>query len=110
MTFKSIVIGMIERDSQKWIEKLLDRFGIEYKWVTVSAGAVTLEKDTVGYVYSCKARVTLERYNYADIEVGGAVDNMGMYHSVIWDAKHQIIWMAVEKTREALGITEFKVA
>ena len=110
MTYKKIVEGCIERDSDKWIGKLLDDAGIKFHWT--ATGNVVLEKREKpmdGFYYTCPIDITLNGYVHARVEVGGTVDDSGIYHSVVWDDKHNIIWMSVSTTRDELGITEFKL-
>lgn len=110
MTYKKIVYGMIDRDSRQWVEKVLKDHGIEYKWVSALTEVKTEPDKDMGFLYECAIEITLEKCIHKTVIVGGVVDEYAIHHSVIWNEKRQIIWMAVEKTREALGITEFKVA
>lgn len=109
MTYKKIVEGLVERDSRDWVEKLLCEMNIPYKYIFVDVAELEKDKDNPYWIYyTCKTDVYLSDYEYKHIEVGGTVDSMGVSHSVIWNANRKIIWMSVEKTRQDLGITEFK--
>lgn len=111
MTYKAVVAGMLERDSSKWIDKLLKEHGIKFNFTCSEIEELTQEKDDI--YYTCKTTIYGSKYSILPVSVyvGGVVNERGIYHSVVWKNKeHDICWMAVEKTREELGITEFKIA
>lgn len=111
MTYKAVVAGMLERDSSKWIEKLLKEHNIVFSFAVSEIEELTQEKDDI--YYTCKTTIYGSKYSIIPVlvYVGGVVNERGIYHSVVWKNKeHDICWMAVEKTREELGITEFKIA
>ena len=111
MTYKAVVAGMLERDSSKWIDKLLKEHGIKFNFTCSEIEELTQEKDNI--YYTCKTTIYGSKYSILPVSVyvGGVVNERGIYYSVVWKNKeHDICWMAVEKTREELGITEFKIA
>lgn len=111
MTYKAVVAGMLERDSSKWIEKLLKEHNIVFSFAVSEIEELTQEKDDI--YYTCKTTIYGTKYSIIPVSVyvGGVVNERGIYHSVVWKNKeHDICWMSVEKTREELGIKEFKIA
>ena len=108
MTYKAIVDGLIRRDSMEWVEGLLKESGIAYKWVHDCGVNFEPEKEQI--LYDILLEIVLPDYATVYVRVGGTVSDVGIFHSVIWDREHEIIWMSVEKTRDALGIEEFKIA
>ena len=110
ITYKSIVTAMIEKDSQNWVERLLEKNNIEFKWTETRI--TELEYNNHDYLYGCNVKIVLPNYKRVVLEIGGAVDDiLGISHSVIWsEDRNQIIWMNQKKTREQLGIEEFKIA
>lgn len=110
MTYKSIVTAMIEKDSQNWIEGLLGKHDIEFRWTETEIKELKYNK--YDYLYVCNVKVIFPNYKRVVLEVGGTVDDiLGICHSVIWNEDgNQIVWMNQEKTREQLGIEEFKIA
>lgn len=112
MTYKKIVYGLIERDSQRWLEKLLDENGIEYLYTSIKDVSTEARKNKMlGRYYHCNIRITLDYLTDKTVQIGGVIDEYGVYHSVIRDPDDimKIYWMAVEDTRKELGITEFKL-
>ena len=109
-TYKSIVVGLLETDSWEWVERLLKANGIEFKWSNPEIKEI--EYHNGHYTYGCYVRITLPDYHKVTLEVGGAVDDLiGISHSVIWNEnRSKILWMSQRKTREQLGIEEFKIA
>ena len=112
MTYKQIVDGFLQRDSQKWVEKLLNDAGIKYKF-TETASAELEKHDAAkyfGFYYTVPVKIYKENYIKKTVLVGGTVGETGIYHSVVWSEMKEILWMSVESTRKDLGITEFKLS
>ena len=114
MTYKKIVAMMVEEDARKWLEKVLAEHGYESRYVFVEDGGATFESDkdmdTFRWAVKLTVRFKKDPGNYY-FEIGGTVDDFcGIFHSVIWNRKHDILWMSVKQTREQLGIKEFKIA
>lgn len=110
MTYKAIVRNMIRHESEKWVQKLLAEYNIEHKFTTV--GCIEMENDKEkDVIYWTTGIGVWVPGGYVTLEVGGTADDiLGICKSVIWDEKHNIIWMGAKETREQLGITEFKIA
>lgn len=110
MTFKKIVAGLVGRSADRWVRDLIGEGNFDW----TSTGSVSFDLDgTVGNTYTVEIEVVAKQgysYKKTKLFVGGSVDEYNIYNSVIWDANHNIIWMSVEKTREDLGITEFKIS
>lgn len=109
MTFKKIVTGLVGMSADRWVRDLI-REG-NYDWTTVKSVSFDLD-GTFGNQYTVEIEVTKRGlpYKKTQLFVGGAVDEYNIYNSVIWDESHNIIWMSVERSREELGITEFKLS
>ena len=115
MTYKAIVKEMIRREAERWICSLLDENNISYKWTSSEITDIKADKDFNGFLWEAKVDVCGipgQRVYCIPLYVGGSVDDMiGICPSVIWSAdKKTIIWMSSEKTRENLGITEFRIS
>lgn len=114
MTYKKIVEFEIEQDARKWVEEVISESGYEevYGKPYVFIDSIELENDKRCDIvfWTVKADVRFESNMLRrHLEVGGTADDLcGICHSVIWDAAHDILWMSVKSTREALGIDTFK--
>lgn len=109
MTYKTIVANMVREDSRNWLKKLLGDNNIEYKWVDTDNPDLQKEGND-NILYSCEIRVYREKYRPQTVTIGGTVDDiLGICHSVIWNEKHDIIWMSREETRKSLGIDKFEI-
>ena len=112
MTYKQVVSGFLRRDSQNWVEELLDNSGIKY--IFTEAAEPELEKHdnpkVFGFYYTVPVKIYKENYIKKTVLVGGTVGETGIYHSVVWNEMKEILWMSVESTRKDLGITEFKLS
>ena len=111
MTFKKIVGGIVERDAEVWVNKLLEENGIIFHWTDAKVTEMKMDsRDKYSMYWTVQVSVRLQGYIKVDLFVGGTADEFGIYPSVIWDNKHNAIWFAVENTRETFGINEFKIA
>ena len=112
MTYKAIVKEIIRTEAQNWVEKLLEKNGIDYKFTSASVTDLENDKDRDTIFWTVKVDITVQRYKSITVEVGGTADDFtGICRSAIWTAgKKQILWMEVEETRNQLGIKEFKIA
>lgn len=112
MTYKQVVSGFLRRDSQNWVEELLDNSGIKY--IFTEAAEPELEKHdnpkVFGFYYTVPVKIYTGNYIGKAVLVGGTVSDSGIYHSVVWNEMKEILWMSVESTRKDLGIEEFKLS
>lgn len=109
MTYKKIVESMLRTSAEQWVKDLMRKNLIGYRWIDSDTPHMEARKDDI--LYDVKITVTMFDYQKKTLFVGGCVDDyIGISNSVIWDENGHILWMAVEKTRESLGITEFKIA
>lgn len=112
MTYKKIVKSMVQQNAVNWFEKLMSENGFEcFVFVNDVEFENDKEKDTIFWTVKVdvyfKSDVGVRKY----YEIGGTVDDLcGICCSVIWDNNHEIIWMSVKESREALGIKELKIA
>ena len=113
MTYKKAVGAILENSASDWVKKVMDENNVEYRYAYGDIKDMYIEKDTIFYTVT----VTISKrgpigMRDVKVDVGGVIsDCLGeINHSVIWDEDHNIIWMAVEKTRKELGITELKIA
>lgn len=109
MTFKKIVGGMVERVANKWVNDLLNENGIIFRWTDAEVTEMNTS-DKYSMYWTVKVSVMLQGYIKVDLFVGGTADEYDFYPSVIWNDKHDEIWVATESTRKILGIDEFKIA
>ncbi len=112
MTYKAIVKMMVRTEAVAWIEKLLEKNNISYKWTDAEVVSMENDKDTDTVLYDVRVDITLPGYTKTSVYVGGTVDDIcGICTSCIWDRNHKdVIWYNVEHTREYFGIKEFKIA
>ena len=108
MTYKKIVERLVEDKARAFMEKALADNGIEAEYVIVDGSTLENDRkrDTVFWETVLTARINNIRRKYI---VGGTADDLcGICASVIWNGKHDILWMSVKQTREELGITTFE--
>lgn len=106
MTYKKIVVKMLEKDSKAWVEELLAKNEIRCMWAELHS--LENDKDIDSFLYEVDVTITDESYLQHKVRVGGTVDDItDICHSVIWDNRHNIIWMNNPRSRENLGITSF---
>lgn len=112
MTYKQVVSGFLRRDSQNWVEKLLDNSGIKYKFAEAAEPELEKHDDPkyFGFYYTVPVKIYTNWYIFETVLVGGTVSDSGIYHSVVWNEMKEILWMSVESTRKDLGIEEFKLS
>ena len=109
LTFKSIVIGYIRRDSQEWLESIMKNHSVNFKWTETSSN-VNLERSSAHYYYDCPCQIVLETGETVSVIVGGVIDDDNIYHSVVYaENKTDILWMKQEKSRIHLGIETFSL-
>lgn len=108
MTYKKFVEIMVEKSAAKWLMELCGE-----DWNLMNAEA-KLEKNEDGDI---EYKVYCDIYNFNDhvgktYIVGGVASEIcGICNSVIWKARSkedEIVWLAVESTRKALGINAEK--
>ena len=109
MTFKKIVGGIVERDAEVWVNKLLEENGIIFHWTDAKVTEMDTN-DKYSLYWTVQVSVMLQGYIKVNLFVGGTADEYGIYPSVVWNDNHDAIWFAVEHTRETFGINEFKIA
>ena len=109
MTYKKIVIDILQQQSREWVEKLLNENGIEYDFTW--SDILELENDKEQDMIYWTVEVTVGMNGLRKVlQVGGTADDLtGICKSVIWDSKKNIVWMSVKETRDQLGITEFNI-
>ena len=108
MTFKSIVNGYVVNDSRKWVKTLLEENNIYYDYID-DKDAKFVNNDKFGMTYEVEITVSRRHgWEKTVLVVGGAVDQYGIYHSVIYK-NGKVIWMSVEEHRNALNIEKFEI-
>lgn len=113
MTYKAIVERMIEIEAIKFVEKTLKQNNIDYSFASPWYTEMENDKkeDTVFWNVEIQIYEGGRTFPREVIVSGTADSHCLICPSVIWDsAKKRILWMAVEETREELGIENFKLA
>lgn len=112
MTYKKIVQTMCKNVANDYLIKLLNSSNIAYRWVSNSILSLNYDEEYKCYLFESEMEIMTGNYNPIRVIVGGTVDDItGILVSCIWDKnKKNILWMDVERTREMLGIREFKVS
>lgn len=108
MTYKKIVEMLIEEKARKFMDKVLEENRIEAEYVCVDGSTLENDKkrDTIFWETVLTVRINNIRRKYI---VGGTADDLcGICASVVWNGKHDILWLSVKETREELGITTFE--
>lgn len=108
VSYKSIVSNLLMEDSKAWVSQLLKGIDIDYNWLDAKIMQLEKEHDIDSILYSCEIRIW--KGYPRTLLVGGTVDDIvGICHSVIWNEKHDIIWMSREEARKSLGIDKFEI-
>lgn len=111
MTYKKIVEELIRAKANKWVEKLLEENGIDYRFTNSEVIEMENDKDRDTIYWQVRVEIIRNSYFSDWLVVGGTADDLaGICSSVIWDRNHNIVWMSVEETRKQLGIEKFKIA
>ena len=112
MTYKKIVAHLLEMTAQSWVEQLLEKNGIEYRFTSARTEEIEMKnvKD-LGVLWEIPIEIYWKENIFPTIvTVGGSADDTcGICKSVIWGEGHKIIWMGVKETREKLGIDRFRI-
>lgn len=111
MTYKAIVREMIRTKAEGWVDELLHSNNIKHQFTVTGEVSMEIEKEHI--FWDVEVEIFFAgKWNPTVVHVGGTADDMvGICNSCILDAdKKNIIWMNVKKTREEIGIKEFKVA
>lgn len=108
MTYKKIVEMLVEDKAKSWLEKVLGDNLVDYDYIFVEGSTLENWKEPDTILWETVLTVKTDGIRRGVI-IGGTVDDItGICPSVIWNAKKDILWMAVEKTREDLGIERFE--
>lgn len=106
MTFKKIVEEMTKREATKWVEKLMDKNGIEY--IFTDAKRIDIQKDLSYFTFMVDVEIVRNTFN-TTVRVGGTVsDEDGILTSAIWKGD-RVIWVSTETARQVLGIESFAI-
>lgn len=111
MTYKKIVERMVEEEARRFVENALDVNGYDNAFVFVDSVDFEHSKASDLFYFTVCVDVRF-KYDIAPhhIEVGGTVDDScGICASVIWNKKHDALWMSVPETRKTLGIETFDI-
>lgn len=110
MTYKQIVIGIVEKTAEEFVTDVLSAAGIKFRWTRSHIQDLSYDRETAGYLWGVHVTVALPDITTRTVSVGGTADDiLGVVPSCILDGKGNTLWMASEKTREHLGIKRFKL-
>ena len=102
MTYKKIVESLVENEVYGEVRKLVENLN-KYLFINVETPSFKNEGDML--MWECLVSISHKTF-----VVGGTVDSIcGICVSCMRDENHKYVWFWVEKTREELGITEFKL-
>lgn len=111
MTYKKIVQRLAEDEARAFLENALNENNIPYQWVFLEDSSLEMDKDAGVVYWEARFSIILKDHAGTIVTVGGTADDLvGVCASVIWKGDRQnIVWMAVKKTRESLGIKEMSL-
>lgn len=113
MTYKAVVMNMVEVDSKDYILNLLKENHEEVFKCIMFMDAEVIQMENAGeeFLYRVQVKATNRYGHVLKLDVGGTIDDLfGILHSVVWDSKGNTIWYESKGTRETVGIKEFKIA
>ena len=109
-SYKSIVKSLCERDSKRWLYKVLDSNSISYLYADVITNETEIDpsEKLSGYTFRVYIRVRLDNSslirNYVTVHVSGYVDNTGIYVCSLWGEHNDLLWVDSVSLRETLKI------